>query len=74
MSGKETAQALIDLLQAELDEGSSYMDMMYAAYLRETDLRPEEVALVETTSEDGVTARWFESREQVFARIGLTDD
>ena len=42
---EQVAQMVIDNLEAALDEGSNYHDMMYGAYLRVTDIPPDEVVL-----------------------------
>ena len=49
----ELAQKLISNLETAYDEGSHYFDMLYAAYLRVTDIPPDEAVLVELKLPDG---------------------
>jgi len=49
----DLAQKLIANLETAYDEGSHYFDMMYAAYLRVTDIPPDEAVLVELKLPDG---------------------
>ena len=44
---KELIEDLMRNIDASLDEGSSYLDLMFAAFIRTTDLHPEEVAMVQ---------------------------
>lgn len=64
---KELKDALIRNVEAAVDEGSSYIDMMYAAYLRATDVDPEDVALVELKEPDGTVVQYFCKRMDLFA-------
>ena len=61
---EEIALQVIANLEAALDEGSSYLDMMYAAYQRVTDIPPDEVVLVESKSPDGRKLYQYITKEE----------
>lgn len=50
--------ALVEAIEAQLDNGSRYLEMMYSAYLRETQIPAHKVALVVLEGE-GITTYQF---------------
>ena len=67
---EQVAQMVIDNLEAALDEGSNYHDMMYGAYLRVTDIPPDEVVLVENKLKDGRKLYQYITQEEAQELIG----
>jgi len=55
---------MIDAVEAILDGGSNYLHMMYTAYLRETNVRADEVCLIEIKTPDE-TIYYFQRLDEV---------
>ena len=54
--------AIVESVEAMLDNGSQYLEMMYAAFLRKTSIPAHKVALVEL-SRGNVTVYKFTTRK-----------
>jgi len=68
---KELIEDIMRNVDAVMDSGSSYVDMMYAAYLRETDIPPDRVALVQNKDpETGRTVSYFMDRDALLDLMG----
>ena len=68
---KELIADIMRNVDAVMDDGSSYVDMMYAAYVRETDIPPYRVALVQNKDpETGKTVSYFMDRDELFLEMG----
>ena len=62
---EEIAQRLVDNVDAAMDEGSSFIDMMYAAYIRETQIPADEAVLIQRTFPDGTRTYHYISRREM---------
>ena len=66
---KDDQELINDIMrnvEATLDEGSSYIDLMWAAYVRTTEIPPEDVALVQMTEPDGTIITYFARKQDLF--------